>query len=485
MQPTISQLSHNSKRVAVQKTVDFDFISTFAGIGGFDLGLERAGFHCILQIENNQVAASILERHFPDTKRLGDIRDAGKQFDVQPVSILVGGFPCQDVSTAGKRKGLAGSQSGLWFEFHRLIREIRPAWVVIENVPGLLSTHQGKDFATVLGGLIGAIPDVPDTGWKSAGAVRGTRGFYHVCWRILDAQYFGVPQRRRRVFIVANLTEAGGGCAEVLFESQSGSGHSQPRKKTGQAVAATLNASAPNRRNGGSDPTAGHFILEESAAISGTLGAAAGINRGLGNANETDFLINTFQFQRSDSYSEGSGNAPLVHRDYKSARDLISVETLDVRNLELHENSAPLQSKDQGYSLNFTNPIAFNYKASADVDQPVRQDGNAGTLQVAGSEAVYGLSNELTTSENMLPNLQYGSETGGGHPSMVNHLSGVRRLTPIECARLQGFPDDWCEGLSDSQQYRLYGNAVAVPVIEWIGQHLMQVILKQQEQPNG
>ena len=159
--------------------------STFTGVGGFDLGFEQAGFEIAWQCELDAWKRSVLAAHWPDVQIFDDITT---MTDPPPVDILIGGFPCQDLSVAGKRKGFDGERSVLAFEFLRLAESIRPKWIVLENVPGLLSSSGGADFARL-------VDEVVACG-------------YGVAWRILDARFFGVPQRRRRVFIVARRTDA-------------------------------------------------------------------------------------------------------------------------------------------------------------------------------------------------------------------------------------------------------------------------------------
>ncbi len=173
------------------------FGSLFSGIGGFDLGFEKAGLQCRWQVENDISCQVILEKHWPDVKRFGDIREiTGKE--MEPVDVICGGFPCQDLSVAGRRVGLSAARSGLFYELLRIVSETRPRWFIIENVPGLLSSNQGRDMGAVIGSL----------------AKLG----YGIAWRVLDAQYFGVPQRRRRVFIAGHLGDIRS-ATEVLFES--------------------------------------------------------------------------------------------------------------------------------------------------------------------------------------------------------------------------------------------------------------------------
>jgi len=195
--------------------------SLFSGIGGFDLGLERAGMTVRWQCEIDKAAQSVLRRHWPDATLYDDVTTLGA--DVERVDLICGGFPCQDLSVAGRRAGLAGERSGLWHQFHRILGELAPRWVLIENVPGLLSSNGGRDFAVVLRGLV-------ELG-------------YGVAWRILDAQYFGVAQRRRRVFIVGCLGDSAR-AAQVLFEPESLPGDTPPRREAWPRVADTLSVGA-------------------------------------------------------------------------------------------------------------------------------------------------------------------------------------------------------------------------------------------------
>lgn len=171
--------------------------SFFSGIGGIDLGMEKAGMEVQFQCEILPFGQEVLKKHWPDVKLCADITKV-KASDIPDVDIFVGGFPCQDLSEAnqGKRKGLEGGRSGLFYNYANLIEEKHPRWVFIENVPGLLNSKEGKDFNIVLRRL-------DELG-------------YCVAWRVLDAKYFGTPQRRRRTYIVASRGTAG--AIEVLFE---------------------------------------------------------------------------------------------------------------------------------------------------------------------------------------------------------------------------------------------------------------------------
>lgn len=205
------------------------FGSLFAGIGGLDLGLERAGMRCAWQVEIDKYCQFVLSRHWPHAPRHGDITQL-KGSELGAVDLLCGGFPCQDVSLAGRRAGLAGKRSGLFFEFARLIDELAPEWVIIENVPGLLSSNRGRDMGAVLGTL-------------------GELG-YGYAYRVLDAQFFGVPQRRRRVVIVGNSRDWAAP-ASVLFEPESLRGDSPPRREARSRITGSLAASSGSGGLGG------------------------------------------------------------------------------------------------------------------------------------------------------------------------------------------------------------------------------------------
>ena len=205
-------------------------VSLFAGVGGFDLALERAGVKVVAAVEIDKNARGVLAKQFPNTQLFNDVTtvtgkdllDAGF---IPEHGIITGGFPCQDLSVAGKRAGLAGQRSGLYWQIVRLVEELSPKYLILENVPGLLSSNGGKDMGTV----IGALTD---------------RG-YGVGWRVLDAQYFGVAQRRRRVFIVGCLGDDGAAPGEILALCEGLSGDTPSRKSKGQNPATDAGTGAP------------------------------------------------------------------------------------------------------------------------------------------------------------------------------------------------------------------------------------------------
>jgi DNA (cytosine-5)-methyltransferase 1 len=378
--------------------------SLFSGIGGFDLGFDRAGMTCAWQCEKDAAARGVLSRRF-GMPVVEDVRDVNRD-SVPPVDLICGGFPCQDVSIAGKRAGLAGERSGLWFEFHRVVAELRPQWVVVENVPGLLSSNRGSDFAVILRELV-------ECG-------------YGVAWRILDAQYFGVAQRRRRVFVVGSLGD--GRAAEVLFESESVPGNSAPRGAARPAIACTL---APGAHPGG---ITGREV-ESGLLVADTLTSHHG---------RLD-LDSTYIFEAR------------VARNGRGAPTAIA---------------PPLKAQNGGTGKGDGAPLVFHAKASH------HQSVNPGELSPvldASKEAVVYYSHDHRQDS------IYG--TGGPANALaesrtrimqgIDTSTGIRRLTPVECERLQGFSDGWTAGQADGTRYRQLGNAVAVPVAEWIGRRIV------------
>ncbi len=307
------------------------FGSLFTGIGGFDLGLERAGMACQFQVETDAYCNRILERHWPQVPRFGDVRDCGAG-NLSHVDLICGGFPCQDVSTAGKRKGLVGEQSGLWFEFERVLGELRPAWAVIENVPGLLTSHQGRDFSLILNAL--------------------SEMGYGVAWRILDSRWFGVAQRRRRVFIVGHLGDLRAG--EVLFEPKGGGRDIAEGGGQGQDVAHALTTRPGDRRQ-----------AEDTYVIAGADGTNQGSNQlGIRPASEGAYALDTWG---------GQGVAYQAEPTYSP---------YSVRRLTTSECEA-LQSFPQGWScLCGCNPYSTLICQCPDSPR-YRALGNAVTTNVA------------------------------------------------------------------------------------------------------
>ena len=203
-------------------------VSLFAGIGGFDLAMQRQGVKVVASVEIDKRCNQVLAQRFPDVKQFTDVTEVKGEDLINAgftpsTGIITGGFPCQDLSVAGKRAGLAGERSGLFWEIARLVEETQTEYFIIENVPGLLSSNNGKDFGVVVGTMA-------DLG-------------YSLSWRVLDAQHFGVPQRRKRVFIVGRRGADSTSPAEILFNSQGRRGSTPTFQSERETIARSVTGS--------------------------------------------------------------------------------------------------------------------------------------------------------------------------------------------------------------------------------------------------
>lgn len=370
--------------------------SLFAGIGGFDLGFDQVGMKCAFQVEIDDACSRVLRRHWPDVERFGDIRDVSGD-DVCGVDLLCGGFPCQDVSIAGARGGLDSARSGLFFEFMRLCGELGPTWVVIENVPGLLSSNGGKDMGTVLGTL-------------------GDLG-YGYAWRILDSQHFGVPQRRRRIFIVGNIGDWAAP-AKVLLEPEGVPRDSGAGRAARQEVAGTLTA----RTDGGGFPGS-------DEAMSGYVQPVSALTTRCSNVQDDQQIKQLVPFRKSRRAQNVKDPETWVEDDVSNTLNVFDVG--EIRSTQLIGTFSLYPETGQGADL------------------------KARETSVAPA---------LTTTD---------GDVHDRGTRVVDEL-GVRRLSPRECERLQGFPDNWTAGQADTPRYKQLGNAVTVNVARWIGKRIME-----------
>ena len=476
--------------------------SLFSGIDGFGLGFEKAGCEIKWQVEIDPQARMVLRRHYPNTTIYEDIYDVGAK-NLSTVDVVIGGFPCQGLSMAGQRKGLADERSGLWYQMWRVIFELKPTWVVIENVPGLFSsrpdgkagnTHKGVDFAIVLAGLTGSIPTIPAGGWKSGGIIRGRSDAYNVCWRTLDAQYFRVPQRRRRVFLVGCLATTKRSPLEVLFERESSPWDPAPRREKGESFAAAtgpLLASA----GGTSRPTGNGNELSFYVPVVGALTARSGRNGAAANDTvEAGHLVGYARKMNHGEYAEDGTSSTLKNRDYKDAADLVySVRTAQTSSngQGVQENVAHTLDGTNGSVSEGVNPGKPDnecvYTAfPQNTRDEVRLIGGDG--QIAGSLGAQEGAKQKTYIASTLSakNEEASSSTQREkwYEQSAEMFGTVRRLTPIECERLQGFLDGWTAwGLDENgnqvemknaPRYRMLGNAVSVPVAVWIARRLVK-----------
>jgi len=512
-----------------------------ASVAWHPLGWEPQWFS-----EIESFPSEVLKQRFPDVPNLGDMTQltSNPTFNEKSIDLLVGGTPCQSFSVAGLRGGLADPRGNLMLTFLGLADAKKPKWIVWENVPGVLSSNGGKDFGTFLGAL-------------------GELG-YGFAYRVLDAQHFGVAQRRRRVFVVGYLGDWRVAAA-VLFERESLSGNTKPSRKKREEVASDAQASvgesgdaqpiaiqdvrpiekAQNGRGWNDDGTS--YTVDTKATqgvaqpigINGNIAGTIDANyfKGCGSANfgERDVVAQPLYYEShpqdsrvkgpkdvadtvSANYGMGGGNTPLVQQPFRKVRRAQSDS--DFETWEKDETANTINCFDVG-DVRSTNvvaqPIAVDWR-TAQVDQGItqtlktdlakmsgpciavdtfNQTINERTSQTIGSSAsdvnhygavlqpiavdVYNQSIDGQTSATITEAVG-GTNTSG---PKVMHSMAIRRLTPKECERLQGFPDDWTKihyhknGKSkecpDGPRYKACGNSMAVPVMRWIGERIQMI----------
>ena len=369
------------------------YLDVCAGISASTVAWKPLGWEAAAYSEIEAAPRAILAHHYPDTPLHGDFTTI-KGDEYGAIDLLVGGTPCQDFSVAGLRAGLDGDRGNLSLEFLRLADRTRSRWVVWENVPGVLSIDEGRAFGAILGGL-------------------GELG-YGFAYRILDAQFFGVPQRRRRVFVVGCAGDWRGAAA-VLSERQSLSGHPAPRREAREGIAGRARSGfAFDGQN------VGVSSLDEPGATLDT--GACHLNRGL-------HVAHALRGEGFDASKDGTGRGT----------PLVPVYPINPNALR-GDTHALTPSADAAGKVRLRDP-----------GLGIGNDGDpADTLQASA-------------------------------PGAVGTYSAVRRLTPRECERLQGFPDDYTlvphrgKPMADGPRYKALGNSMAVPVMRWIGERIAQV----------
>lgn len=416
--------------------------SVCSGIEAASVAWHPLGWQAAWLSEIEEFPNQVLKCRWPDIPNLGDMTKIheNKIFRESQIDLLVGGTPCQSFSVAGLRKGLDDTRGNLCLEFLRLVDIKRPRWFIWENVPGVLSSSGGRDFGSFLGAL----------------AKLG----YGFAYRILDAQYFGVPQRRRRVFVVGYLGDWRPAAA-VLFEPESLSGHIKKSREKRKGTSASVEGS-----------------------IVGSL--AARDYKGVGNqyvAEGNEFPLRTFDRQSTGEYGTDTVDATVSARDYKSASDLI---TIGFNWQENHSFRAEEEEVTNPLRVQQTEAVMTVVSIHENQRAEISLNSTTGALKVAGGKpgqgypaVAIGFSGELVADNNKICPLDAGSRSGGGQPSMVlHHKMSVRRLTPKECERLQGFPDDYTllftngKKVADGPRYKALGNSMAVPVMHWIGRRI-------------
>ena len=374
-----------------------------------DLGWQPAFFS-----EIDKFPRKVLEHHYPNVPLHGDFTTI-KEKEYGSIELLVGGTPCQSFSIAGLRGGLDDDRGNLALEYLRLAQRETPQWLVWENVPGVLSSNSGRDFGAFLGAL----------------AELG----YGFAYRVLDAQYFGVAQRRRRVFVVGYLGDWR--CAaQVLFERDSLSGNPAPSREPGEKPAPAITHGPPFSRTGNERVEIDAYIPAVARCLT------------VKEAERQDYETCTFVSQSAHNVM------PTIHanidRKWGSSQWVNNGEW--VLSFQSNANACDIKAAGENVSpsmLSQGDPPAVCFAQNSRCE--VREMPYAGALA---------------------------AETGAKQQSYVHETLGVRRLTPVECERLQGFPDGYTkvgDKCYDGPRYKALGNSMAVPVMRWIGERINQV----------
>ena len=552
--------------------------SLFDGSGGFPLSGLISGITPLWASEIEPFPIRVTTKRLPFMKHYGDIScvDGSK---IEPVDIITFGSPCQDLSIAGKRDGLDGKRSSLFYEAIRIVKEMRcatdgkkPRYIVWENVPGAFSSNKGEDFRCVLEGICHikdetlSVPKIDK--WKQAGTIVGDH--FSLAWRVLDAQYWGVPQRRKRIFLVADF--AGGGAGEILFKSEGLSGYSKKSIRswqgtasnfadsTGEAGTICLNDQGGNRMDVTTDITctlrakSNHPPCIMDSAVfdnhgkdtrfTGPIDVAPTISAtyGTGGNNQPFVVENSKTYDvrftsegtvnaRSNVYEsdtartiDTSGNAPDSNQGGIAVVESYGLQGSMIGRADKNGPQGDGVNEELSFTLNTVDKHAvvyaidresFNCGQNYARNLGITEDGINSTLKAQGPSAVatptYSSSKAsfFTDAKEELANTLVATDYKD--PPLINDNDGidytVRRLTPTECARLQGFPDWWCSDLgietptmddlriwydifetfrkatgaytkpktlkqitkwlknphSDSAEYKMWGNGVALP----------------------
>ena len=429
--------------------------SLFDGIGGWLLAACHAGVTPVWASEIEPFPQSVTARHFPNVKQLGDITQIDPD-EIEPVDIICAGSPCQDLSIAGKRKGLDGERSGLFRTAVGIVRRIRastggryPRYFVWENVPGAFSGNKGADFRAVLEEIGQTEIPVPDGGkWAHAGMVECDE--CQIAWRVLDAQHWGVPQRRRRIFLVADFTAYDRRAGEILFEREGVSWDTAAGTGTGEGAARGAENCAR--------ATSGVYGFDTRASIASSAPVIADGTPPLTTSNRLGVVTTIYDMTHADEVMRpvtggivptlnarmgtGGNQVPVVHAY------CIAGNTID-RKIENGGNGRGVLA-ETAYTLNTIDrhAVAQIYGAKSYSEY---EAGKVETLRASGGAY------------------------GGGSENLALSHSIVRRLTPTECERLQGLPDGYTDGGSDTARYKALGNGMAQPCADYVIRRIVEV----------
>ena len=430
------------------------YLSLFSGIEAATQAWQSLGWECVAVSEIEPFPCAVLEHHYPRVPNLGDVTKITEQQikDLGQIDLIVFGSPCQNLSVAGNRKGLQGDQSSLFYAAMEIIkyakRHCKTRFALWENVPGAFSSNKGADFTEVVKHMAGLSDlDTPKNGWGKEGAAVGDNGLLE--WSVLDAQWFGLAQRRKRVFALLDFGDWASR-PPILLERESLRGDSAPSREKRQDFTANVGASSTTR---------------------------------------------CFDKQRIGQYGDNNVASTCAARDHKDATDLVVC----------HGTQDPITNNEIAHALGCNSGQENVIAIAGNIIG--RTEGNGGngngfdesgacyTLTtndrhaVAFAEPSRARALDVLKNNEPSPTLSAKMGTGGNNMPMIafpaDSNSVVRRLTPIECEKLQGFPVDFTkipyrnkspDDCPNGVRYKALGNSMAVNVMAWIGQKVQQAV---------
>ena len=517
--------------------------SLFDGIGGWLLAARHAGVTPIWASEIEPFPCSVTARHFPDVKQLGDITQIDPD-EIEYVDIICAGSPCQDLSIAGKRKGLDGERSGLFRTAAELVRRMRilsggryPRFFVWENVPGAFSSNKGMDFRAVLEEVGQTeIPIPPNGRWANAGLAELPQ--CQIAWRVLDSQYWGVPQRRRRIFLVADFAADDRRAGEILFEPEGMCGDPETGEKAGKEdtrgtedcartssdavmpfdttqITSPLNGNHPQYGAPCHPLCASAHIPAVVIKAAGFIGKAAQSTGNIGYTREcaptltarmdgnpcsdrgpqivATNALTPWDVQSRRIYDENGKMAALYSGEGQGAHNgavFIRAKVYDMQQrtdvLRKYDGICPTLTGRMGTGGHNV-PIVHAYCIAGNtIDRKIENGGNgkgvlaetAYTLNTVDRHAVatiYGAKSYSEYEAGKVATLRASwGAYGGGSENLALSYSVVRRLTPTECERLQGLDDGYTEGGSDTARYKALGNGMAQPCADYVMRRIVE-----------
>jgi len=412
------------------------YLSVCSGIEAATVAWKPLGWNAVGFAEIEKLPSRVLDYHYPDVPNHGDMNDF-QSWPKSDVDVLVGGTPCQSFSVAGLRQGMVDPRGNLALVYLAIAEHYRPEWLVWENVPGVLSSNGGRDFGSIIGGMV-------ELG-------------YGIAYRVLDAQYFGVPQRRRRVFVVGHSGDWRR-AAQVLFESESLRRDSPPSREKRQGIANGI-AKSIRGCSGGIDREDMHTLIpSHDPAMTLTAREYKGP---LPEADLSTVITHTLRGEGFDASENGTGRgtplitAPLTAGSLCPGVNAAGRRRADDENIVVHNTVAIRMAQTGSNGKGIDEDVAY-------------------TLDGTQGQAVAFAQNQRDEVRLMDKAGALSSQPGAKQQTYVKQDMAVRRLTPLECERLQGFPDNYTNipGASDSGRYKALGNSMAVPVMNWIGSRI-------------